>query len=120
MKKLHPQLAEESLALTSISLNTSTCNEELFECCRLSFAFENQTRPGKHHWMVKLMPTDPDLRQIVLRHDLFKKEMLLHQIVIPQLQAFVESKKGTSHCISLKNWTGAKRNDIMVLPLKVH
>lgn len=89
MKKLHPQFAEG--ALKSLSLNTSTCSEELFECCKISIGFESG---AAHHWMVKLMPTDPDLREIVLRHDLFKKEMLVHQVVIPQLQSFLEKRQG--------------------------
>ena len=40
------------------------------------------------------MPSDPDLRDIVFRHDLFKKEMLVHQVVITQLHNFVEKKRG--------------------------
>ena len=50
--------------------------------------------PATHHWLVKLMPSDPDLRDIVFRHDLFKKEMLVHQVVITQLHNFVEKKRG--------------------------
>ena len=96
MKKLHPfeygQSNEEppnsASDLTSLTIQSSAnSHDELFECCRLSFAMENLA--GKQQWLVKLMPTDPDLRDIVLRHDLFKKEMLLHQVVIPQLQELV-------------------------------
>ena len=49
------------------------------------------------------MPSDPDLRDIVLRHDLFKKEMLVHQVVITKLHSFVEKKRG--------NWKIAKIYD---------
>ena len=93
MEKLYPELGHVA-TLTSLSLNT--CSEELFECCRLSFAAAtlDDGRQTTYHWLIKLMPTDPDLREIVLRHDLFKKEMLVHQIVIPELHKFV-AKKGT-------------------------
>jgi len=116
MKKLN-QISDEKTdcSITSLSLNTSTCNEELFEACRLSFTFETTGTdsnsdgdfheiPATHHWLVKLMPSDPDLRDIVFRHDLFKKEMLVHQVVITQLHNFVEKKRG-------------KTDDTNVLPL---
>ena len=63
----------------------------------------NDEIQATHHWLVKLMPSDPDLRDIVLRHDLFKKEMLVHQVVITKLHSFVEKKRG--------NWKIAKIYD---------
>ena len=69
----------------------------------------NDEIQATHHWLVKLMPSDPDLRDIVLRHDLFKKEMLVHQVVITQLHNFVEKKRG--NC----NWRFAKH--ILTHPL---
>ena len=100
MKKLHPQWASEpetdAPSLTSLKLSTSACDEELFECYRLSFWFENDQN---RYWMVKLMPSDPDLRDIVLRHDLFKKEMLVHQEVVPQLKEFAVKSQGMIYYI---------------------
>ena len=85
--------------LTSLTLNSSGCDEELFECCRLSFSFDSEDK--RYFWMIKLMPTDPDLREIVLRHDLFKKELRLHQEVVPKLQDFVGKKRGISLLLPL-------------------
>ena len=85
---LDPKLQQETLKISSLSINTSNCSEELFECCNLSVTFGNSF---KYYWLIKLVPSDPDLREIVLRHDLFKKEMLIHQLVIPELKSFVET-----------------------------
>ena len=87
-KKLNPKLQNETLKISSLSINTSNCSEELFECCNLLVTFDNSF---KYHWLIKLVPSDPDLREIVLRHDLFKKELLIHQLVIPELKSFVET-----------------------------
>ena len=86
----------KSLKISSLSINTSNCSEELFECCNLSFTFE-ENQKKQLQWLIKLVPTDPDLRDIVLRHDLFKKELLIHQLVIPELQTFVHSKLGNKN-----------------------
>ena len=48
----------------------------------------------QYNWLIKLVPTDPDLKEIVLRHDLFKKEMLIHEIVVPEFKKYVSKKKG--------------------------
>ena len=98
-KILDPKLVEESLKISSLSINTSNCSEELFECCNLSVTLEDLD--VKYQWQIKLVPSDPDLREIVLRHDLFKKELLIHQVVIPALQTFVYSKLGMSLTIAV-------------------
>ena len=84
--------------LISLSLNTSKCEDELFECCNVSFNVSNkaQNEITSFHWLIKLVPTDPDLREIVLRHDLFKKELLIHSAVVPELKKYVTRKKGTN------------------------
>ena len=86
----------KSLKISSLSINTSNCSEELFECCNLSVTFE-ENQKKQLQWLIKLVPTDPDLRDIVLRHDLFKKELLIHQLVIPELQTFVHTKLGNKN-----------------------
>ena len=106
-KILDPKLVEESLKISSLSINTSNCSEELFECCNLSVTLEDLD--VKYQWQIKLVPSDPDLREIVLRHDLFKKELLIHQVVIPALQTFVYSKLGMSLTIAVG--TLPKKND---------
>ena len=92
--------------LISLSLNTSKCEDELFECCNVSFNVSNkaQNEITSFHWLIKLVPTDPDLREIVLRHDLFKKELLIHSAVVPELKKYVTRKKGTKPTITLKNY----------------
>ena len=89
------KIETESLKISSLSINTSNCSDELFECCNLSVTFEENQKSQK--WLIKLVPTDPDLRDIVLRHDLFKKELLIHQLVIPELQTFVHTKLGNKN-----------------------
>lgn len=105
-KILDPKLVDTSLKISSLSINTSNCSEELFECCNLSVTLEDLD--VKYQWQIKLVPSDPDLREIVLRHDLFKKELLIHQVVIPALQTFVYSKLGMSLTIC---WHFAQKND---------
>ena len=89
------KIETKSLKISSLSINTSNCSDELFECCNLSVTFEENQKNQK--WLIKLVPTDPDLRDIVLRHDLFKKELLIHQLVIPELQTFVHTKLGNKN-----------------------
>ena len=98
-KILDPKLVDTSLKISSLSINTSNCSEELFECCNLSVTLEDLD--VKYQWQIKLVPSDPDLREIVLRHDLFKKELLIHQVVIPALQTFVDTKLGMSLTIAV-------------------
>ena len=92
------KIETESLKISSLSINTSNCSDELFECCNLSVTFEENQKSQK--WLIKLVPTDPDLRDIVLRHDLFKKELLIHQLVIPELQTFVHTKLGNKNIVT--------------------
>ena len=70
------------------------CEDELFECCNISFDVLKSEDMVQYNWLIKLVPTDPDLKEIVLRHDLFKKEMLIHEIVVPEFKKYVSKKKG--------------------------
>ena len=63
----------------------------------MSTLFKVQNDITSFHWLIKLVPTDPDLREIVLRHDLFKKELLIHSTVVPELKKYVTRKKGTNY-----------------------
>ncbi len=59
-----------------------------------SFVYSSQ-QDKTRHWLIKLVPSDQDLREIVLKHDLFKKELRFYQEVIPALTAFVASSKSS-------------------------
>lgn len=97
LKKIQIELAdEEDIALTSFSLNTSRCSEELFECCDVTFSYslaKSCQQNNAHFWRIKLVPSDGDLREIVLRHGLFRKELLVHQQLIPQLAEYIDKGK---------------------------
>ncbi len=64
--------------------------------------------------MIKLVPSDPDLREIVLKHDLFKKELFIYQQVIPKLQAFVTASKSSKLSTRYKFIESIKNTDIII------
>jgi hypothetical protein len=94
IRKLDPDFdKDKDFILATVHLSTVKCSDELFECCNVVFNY-SEPKDVTHHWLIKLVPNDPDLREIVLRYDLFKKELLIHQQVIPELKEFV-AKQGS-------------------------
>lgn len=97
------------MTLAHLRISTPTCeSERFFDRCDVSVAFKASSGKGgppsgpqewpcsrsSADWTVLTVPREPTLRQVVLAHQLFSKEILLHQRVLPVLAQFARDRVG--------------------------
>jgi hypothetical protein len=55
----------------------------------------------KFQFLIQIIPKDPDLREIVVRHNLFAKDILVYSEVLPLLQDYVRNRSGSERSIDV-------------------
>ena len=63
------------------------------ESCHVRAKSAGEDNAAVHRFLVEIVPADPDLRALVLRHRLFEKEKLLYEEVLPLLQKYVRNRR---------------------------
>ena len=67
-------------------------NQGFREGCRITVRCSGSPSSSSediHNLLVEVVPSDSDLRDIIVRHRLFSKEMLVYEEVLPMLKTYI-------------------------------
>ncbi len=71
------------------------------ETCRVTAKCSSQPEVT-HRLLVEIVPSsDPDLRELIVRHNLFAKELLLYSRVLPELREYVRRRARVSRTVDV-------------------
>ena len=54
-----------------------------------------------HHFLVEIVPSDPELREMIIKHNLFLKEILVYSEVLPLLKQYVQNRSQSSRTVDV-------------------
>ena len=93
LKLIDSDFSENFVGLTHLQiLPFDTSTDGMFDRCRVFVEYE---RPAKKtfNWVVEIVPqSDPDLKEIIIKHKLFEKCILMYGEVLPALNNFLKDK----------------------------
>ena len=68
----------------------ANATEGFHESCRVTVRCASEERA--RHFIVEIVPSDPDLKEIIVKHRLFAREKTIHEEVLPMLKEYVRSR----------------------------
>ncbi len=88
--------------ITLLRIAASQHAQGFRETCRVTAKCSTQPPEVTHRLLVEIVPAaDPDLRELIVRHNLFAKELLLHSQVLPMLKDYVRRRAKVSRTVDV-------------------
>ena len=93
LRQIEPELSDTHGCLSHLQISPfETTNEGIFDRCRVLMEFEKPVAKT-FNWVVQIVPQiDPDLKEIIIRHRLFEKCILVYGEIIRALNQFKNEK----------------------------
>ena len=74
--------------------------EGLKESCRVTVKCSSEPDHVRH-FLVEIVPSDPELRDMIVKHNLFVKEILVYSEVLPLLKQYVRNRSQSTRTVDV-------------------
>lgn len=74
--------------------------EGLKERCQVTAKCSSQPERVRH-FLVEIVPPDPELREMIVKHSLFAKEILVYSEVLPLLKRYVRNRSKSTQTVDV-------------------
>lgn len=85
--------------ITLLQIRANPC-DGFHESCKVTVRCSSQPDEA-YHFVVEIVPCDEDLRDVIIRHNLFTKELVVHEKLLPLFKKYVQNRSNGDRTVDV-------------------